>query len=263
MKLQNKAIVVTGASSGMGKAIVERFVKEGAFVVAVARRRERLEALAESLSGEAEEVKNQIEQAGGQAVLMQGDVSSGDDVDRMFKDIKKTWGRLDVLVNNAGVMDDMSTVASATDEKYDYVMGINVYGPFAAMRKAVNVFLAQGNGGNIITVSSVGAQHQVSGAVYGASKAAVNALCRHTAFTYRNEKIRCNVIAPGGIKTEISTSMGMPNTDGYGRIQGVQALMPGMGEGTDIADLALFLAGDESAFVSGQIIAIDGGWTAF
>lgn len=252
MKLQNKAIVVTGASSGMGKAIVERFVKEGAFVVAVARRRERLEALAESLSGEA-----------GRIVPYVGDVSKAEDCEGMIDTCVKEFGKLDVLVNNAGVMDDMSTVASATDEKYDYVMGINVYGPFAAMRKAVNVFLAQGNGGNIITVSSVGAQHQVSGAVYCASKAAVNALCRHTAFTYRNEKIRCNVIAPGGIKTEISTSMGMPNTDGYGRIQGVQALMPGMGEGTDIADLALFLAGDESAFVSGQIIAIDGGWTAF
>lgn len=252
MKLQNKAIVVTGASSGMGKAIVEHFVKEGAFVVAVARRRERLEALAESLSGEA-----------GRIVPYVGDVSKAEDCEGMIDTCVKEFGKLDVLVNNAGVMDDMSTVASATDEKYDYVMGINVYGPFAAMRKAVNVFLAQGNGGNIITVSSVGAQHQVSGAVYGASKAAVNALCRHTAFTYRNEKIRCNVIAPGGIKTEISTSMGMPNTDGYGRIQGVQALMPGMGEGTDIADLALFLAGDESAFVSGQIIAIDGGWTAF
>ena len=252
MKLQNKAIVVTGASSGMGKAIVERFVKEGAFVVAVARRRERLEALAESLSGEA-----------GRIVPYVGDISKAEDCEGMIDTCVKEFGKLDVLVNNAGVMDDMSTVASATDEKYDYVMGINVYGPFAAMRKAVNVFLAQGNGGNIITVSSVGAQHQVSGAVYGASKAAVNALCRHTAFTYRNEKIRCNVIAPGGIKTEISTSMGMPNTDGYGRIQGVQALMPGMGEGTDIADLALFLAGDESAFVSGQIIAIDGGWTAF
>ncbi|MFR3249648.1 MAG: SDR family oxidoreductase [Eisenbergiella sp.] len=252
MKLQNKAIVVTGASSGMGKAIVERFVKEGAFVVAVARRRERLEALAESLSGEA-----------GRIVPYVGDVSKAEDCEGMIDTCVKEFGKLDVLVNNAGVMDDMSTVASATDEKYDYVMGINVYGPFAAMRKAVNVFLAQGNGGNIITVSSVGAQHQVSGAVYGASKAAVNALCRHTAFTYRNEKIRCNVIAPGGIKTEISTSMGMPNTDGYGRIQGVQALMPGMGEGTDIADLALLSPGDESAFVSGQIIAIDGGWTAF
>ena len=150
MKLQNKAIVVTGASSGMGKAIVERFVKEGAFVVAVARRRERLEALAESLSGEA-----------GRIVPYVGDVSKAEDCEGMIDTCVKEFGKLDVLVNNAGVMDDMSTVASATDEKYDYVMGINVYGPFAAMRKAVNVFLAQGNGGNIITVSSVGAQHQV------------------------------------------------------------------------------------------------------
>lgn len=252
MKLENKAIVVTGASSGMGKTIVEQFVKEGASVVAVARRKERLDELAASLANEA-----------GKIVTYVGDVSKTEDCEGMIDACVKEFGKLDVLVNNAGVMDDMATVANATDEKYDYVMGINVYGPFASMRKAVNVFLAQGNGGNIITVSSVGAQHQAAGAIYGASKAAVNALCRHTAFTYRNEKIRCNMIAPGGINTEIGTSMGMPNMDGFERIKGVQALMPGTGEGIDIANASLFLASDESSFISGQILAVDGGWTAF
>lgn len=252
MRLENKAIVVTGASSGMGKVIVETFVKEGASVIAVARRKERLDALAESLAGET-----------GKIIPYVGDISNKEVCEDMIDTCVKEFGKLDVLVNNAGVMDDMSTVANSTDEKYDFVMGVNVYGPFAAMRKAVNVFLAQGNGGNIITISSVGAKHQAAGAIYGASKAAVNAICRHTAFTYRKENIRCNVIAPGGINTEIGTSMGMPNVDGYTRIQGVQALMPGMGEGIDIANAALFLASDESSFVSGQILAVDGGWTAF
>lgn len=252
MKLENKAIVVTGASSGMGKSIVEEFVKQGALVVAVARRKERLEALASSLSNEA-----------GKIIPYVGDVSKVEDCEGMIDACVKEFGKLDVLVNNAGVMDDMATVANSTDEKYDYVMGINVYGPFAAIRKAVNVFLEQGNGGNIITVSSVGAQHQAAGAIYGASKAAVNAICRHTAFAYRAEKIRCNVIAPGGINTEIGTSMGVPDMDGFGRIKGVHALMPGSGEGSDIANTALFLASDESSFISGQIIAVDGGWTAF
>lgn len=252
MKLQGKSVVVTGASSGMGKVIVELFVKEGANVVAVARRKERLEALAASLKDEA-----------GKIIPFVGDVSKREDNEAMIDLAVKEFGKLDVLVNNAGVMDDMATVANCTDEKYDYVMGINVYGPLAAMRKAVNVFLAQGNGGNIITISSVGAQHQAAGAVYGASKAAVNAIVRHTAFTYRAEKIRCNAIAPGGINTEISTSMGMPDMDGFGRVRPVQALMPATGEGIDIANAALFLASDDSAFISGQIVAVDGGWTSF
>ena len=180
----------------------------------------------------------------------------------MIDECIKQFGKLDVLVNNAGVMDNMATVANCTDEKYEYVMGINVYGPMAAMRKAVNVFLKQGNGGNIITVSSFGAYHQAAGAIYGASKAAVNALALHTAFAYAKERIRSNIIAPGGINTEIGIAMGQPDLDGYSRIKGIHALMPATGEPMDIAKCALFLASDDSAFISGQIIGVDGGWDA-
>ena len=251
MTLSNKAIVVTGASSGMGKAIVELFVKEGASVIAVARRTERLMALTESLAGEA-----------GKIVPFTGDVSKKEDCEGMIDACISQFGKLDVLVNNAGVMDNMAAAANFSDEKYESVMAINVYGPLAAIRKAVNVFQAQGNGGNIITVSSFGAQHQAAGVVYGAAKAAVNAIVRHTAFVYAKEGIRCNAIAPGGINTEIATSMGMPDMDGYGRIQGILGLNPAMGEGSDIANAALFLASDESRFINGQIIGVDGGWSA-
>lgn len=250
MRLQNKAIVVTGASSGMGKAIVELFVKEGASVIAVARRADRLAALAESLSG-----------AAGRIIPFTGDVSKKEDCEAMIDACVREFGKMDVLVNNAGVMDNMAPAGSFLDEKYESVMAINVYGPLAAIRKAVNVFLAQG-GGNIITVSSFGAQHQAAGVVYGAAKAAVNAIVRHTAFVYAKDGIRCNAIAPGGIKTEISTSMGMPDRDGYGKIQGVLALNPATGEPDDIARAALFLASDESGFVNGQILGVDGGWSA-
>lgn len=252
MKLKGKSIVVTGASSGMGRVIVERFVKEGANVVAVARRAERLQELATSLNG-----------ALGSIIVCPGDVSKQEDCERMIDLAVEKFGKLDVLVNNAGVMDDMATVANYTNEKYDFVMDVNLAGPLFAMRKAVNVFLAQGNGGNIITTSSVGGSHQAAGVIYCASKAAVNAIVRHTAFAYRKDRIRCNAIAPGGINTEISTSMGKPNVDGFTRIQPIQALMPGMGEGMDIANAAVFLASDESAFISGQILTVDGGWTSF
>lgn len=244
--------MVTGASSGMGRVIVERFVKEGANVVAVARRAERLQELATSLNGSL-----------GSIIVCPGDVSKQEDCERMIDLAVEKFGKLDVLVNNAGVMDDMATVANYTNEKYDFVMDVNLAGPLFAMRKAVNVFLAQGNGGNIITTSSVGGSHQAAGVIYCASKAAVNAIVRHTAFAYRKDRIRCNAIAPGGINTEISTSMGKPNVDGFTRIQPIQALMPGMGEGMDIANAAVFLASDESAFISGQILTVDGGWTSF
>ena len=172
------------------------------------------------------------------------------------------FGRLDVLVNNAGIMDNMAAAGNFSDEKYEAVMAVNLYGPLAAMRKAVNVFLAQGNGGNIITVTSMGAKHQAAGVIYGASKAALSAAVRHTAFAYSREKIRSNAIAPGGINTEIATAMGMPDPDGYGRIQGLLGLMPAAGEASDIARAALFLASDDSAFISGQLIGVDGGWDA-
>lgn len=252
MKLKGKSIVVTGASSGMGRVIVEEYVKEGANVIAVARRLEKLEELAGSLKD-----------AEGTIIPFQGDVSNKQDCEAMIDKAVEKFGRLDVLVNNAGVMDNMAAVANFSDEKLDQLININVAGPLYAMRKAVQVFLAQGDGGNIITTSSVGSKHQVSGVIYGASKAAINSIVRHTAFVYRNEKIRCNAIAPGGINTDISASMGQVDMDGTGRIQQVHQMMTGMGEGIDIANLAVFLASDESAFISGQIIAVDGGWTSF
>ena len=252
MKLLGKSIVVTGASSGMGKSIVELFVKEGANVVAVARRKERLDALAESLKGEK-----------GKIVVYQGDVSKREDNEGMIDCAVKEFGKLDVLVNNAGVMDDMAPIAEASDEKYEKVMTINVYGPLCAMRKACQVFLAQGNGGNIINVSSVGSMHQAAGPVYCASKAALNALSKNTAYMYMKDKIRCNVIAPGGIKTEIGAAMGMPNMTGYQKLGGVLALAPEQGEAEDIAKAALYLASDDSLYVSGIVMPVDGGWIAF
>lgn len=252
MKLENKVVVVTGASSGMGKAIVELFVKEGAKVVAVARRTQRLEELAQSLKD-----------APGQMLPYTGDVSKLEDCEGMIQAAVDTFGKLDCLVNNAGVMDDMAPIAQASDEKYNYVFGINVYGPMAAMRKACQVFLAQGNGGSIINVSSVGSMHQAAGPVYCASKAALNAMSRNTAYMYKKEGIRCNVIAPGGIATEIGSAMGMPNMDGYTRLQGVLGLSPAPGQAADIANTALFLASDESAYISGVVLPVDGGWISF
>ena len=251
MKLKNKSVVVTGASSGMGKAIVERFAQEGANIIAVARRKERLEELAKSL-----------EHCAGRVVPFAGDVSEEQTMVKAIDLAVKEFGRLDILVNNAGIMDDMSPIGDVKNEKIEQVFAVNVYGPMYSMRKAVQVFLEQGDGGNIINVASLGALRTAAGAVYGASKAALVSLTKNTAYMYMPNGIRCNAIAPGGIATEISASMGMPNMSGYNRVKNVLATAPAPGSPEQIASAALFLASEDSAYVNGDVLLVDGGWAA-
>lgn len=251
MKLNGKSVVVTGASSGMGKAIVELFAKEGASIVAVARRKERLDDLAAAL-------KN----APGKIVPFAGDISNEETMVNAIDLAVREFGRLDILINNAGVMDDMSPIGDVKNEKIEQIFAVNVFGPMYAMRKAVQVFLSQGGGGNIINVASLGAMRTAAGAVYCASKAAVVSLTKNTAYMYLPDGIRCNAIAPGGIATEISASMGMPNMAGYGRVKNVLATAPAPGSAEQIASAALFLASDDSSYVNGDVLLVDGGWAA-
>lgn len=251
MRLENKSIVITGASSGMGRDMVRLFVKEGANVVAVARREERLKELAEELKD-----------APGRIELYVGDVSKREVNEGMIDFAVEKFGKLDVLVNNAGIMDGMEPIGAVTDEKYENIMAVNVYGPMCAMRKAVNAFLAQESAGSIINVASVGARKSIAGAVYCASKAALTTLSQNTAFMYAPKNIRCNVIAPGAIQTEISSSMGRPNMDGYERNRLLLGSNPRLGEGMDVARAALFFASDDSAYINGVFMQVDAGWMA-
>ncbi len=250
MRLENKVIVVTGSSAGMGKAIVERFAQEGAKIVAVARRMERLTKLAESLKG-----------APGEVVPYAGDVSKREDDEGMIEYAVEKFGRLDVLINNAGIMDDNTAVGDVSDEMLDRQIRVNALGPIYAMRKAVEVFLKQGDGGNIINTCSVGAVHHTAGIAYCASKAAIAAATKNTAFMYMEQGIRCNGIAPGGVVTDIPLVMPKADEFGFSRTSSLLVHSPELGMPEDIANAALFLASDESSFINGVILTCDGGWT--
>ncbi len=251
MKLENKTVVVTGASSGMGKAIVELFVKNGANVILVARRKEKLEELVNELAPYQEKL-----------AIFAGDVSIKETNEQMIDFALERFNSFDILVNNAGIMDDMSPIGNITDEMYERVMKTNLYGPMWAMSKAINVFKSNKTKGNIINISSVGGSHTCAGAIYCASKAALNSLTKNTAYMYMPDGIRVNAIAPGGIKTNISASMGMPNMEGYNRAKTVIACSPELGEAEEIANAALFLASEDASYINGAILPVDGGWTA-
>jgi NAD(P)-dependent dehydrogenase (short-subunit alcohol dehydrogenase family) len=248
LRLANKSVVITGASSGMGYEMVRLFVQEGANVVAVARREGRLRELEESLKD-----------GPGKAEIYVGDVSLRETNDSMIDFAVKTFGKLDVLVNNAGITDDMSPITEVKDEDYHRIMTLNVYCPRCAMRKAVTVFLEQGNGGSIINIASIGAKRPIAGPVYCASKGALRVMSDNVAYMYAPNRIRANVLAPGGIRTEIATGMEF-NAFGRERVSKLMASFNGLGAVADVAKAALFFASDDSAYVNGVCVAVDNAW---
>jgi NAD(P)-dependent dehydrogenase (short-subunit alcohol dehydrogenase family) len=254
MKLKDKVAIVTGASAGMGKDIAYYFAKEGAIVYAVARRIERLEELAN--------ISKDLE---GKIIPIAADLICKEATENMVEKAYKESGRLDILVNNAGIMDDFSPVGEVKDEMIEKVFNLNVYSPFYSMRKAVEIFLANG-GGNIINVASIGGLFgSRAGAAYTASKHALIGLTKNTAFMYSKKNIRCNAICPGGIETEICTGEFMKNInmEGMNMATSGAAGNPRTGKGSEIATVAVFLASDDASYVNGQCIAVDGGWTAY
>ena len=254
MKLEGKSVVITGASAGIGRAIVELFAQEGANIIAVARRGDRLAEFAAELST-----------APGRVIPFAGDIGVEATSDGMIDLAVREFGRLDILVSDAGIMDDNTAIADLSNEMMFELFRVNTFGSMYAMRKAVQTFLAQDEqaGGNIINIASVGAIHQTAGVAYCASKAAIASATRNTAFMYLDNGIRCNAISPGGVLTDIPLVMPPANEFGFGRTSSLLAHSPEMGMPEDLARVALFLASDDSHFVNGSIITADGGWTCF
>lgn len=248
MRFEGKSVVVTGASSGMGRAIALDFAKEGATVIAVARRKDRLEALAAEAEGLA-----------GKILPYAGDVSAQEVNEGMIDFAVEQCGKLDVLVNNAGIMDEFKPIGEVDNEQWARVVNVNLTGPMYAMRKAVVVMTAQETGGNIVNVASIGGVRGCrAGAAYTASKHALVGLTKNTAFMYAG-KVRCNVICPGGVETEVMNSQTNISQAGVARVMaGLDTSIPS-GKTEDIATAVLYVASDDAKFMTGAEIVIDGG----
>lgn len=251
MKLKDQVAVVTGAASGMGKAIAELYAREGAKVVVADL----------NLEG-AEVVVNEIVQRNGVAKAVEVNVAKQEDIDNMINTAVNEYGTLDILVNNAGIMDGFEPVGDIVDERWDTIFDVNTKGVMRAMRKAMPIFLEKESGVIINTASTGGLNGAHAGAVYGASKHAVVGLTKNTGYMYAQKGIRCNAIAPGGVETNIGSSMKSLNEFGASRTKAAQAVMPRTGKPEEIAHVALFLASSDSSFINGTVVTADGGWTA-
>lgn len=252
MKLTGKVAIVTGAASGMGKAIAELFAVEGAKVVVSDLHLEN-----------ATQVVKEIKEKGGEAIAVQANVAMEDDVQRLFNETTNSYGTVDILVNNAGIMDNFVPAGELTDELWERVFAVNSTGPMRTIRKALAIFLPK-SAGVIVNIASAGGLFgSRAGTAYTASKHAVVGLTKNVGFQYANKGIRCNAIAPGGVMTNISASLTAPNPFGAERAMAGMAINPRVGDAEEIAKVALFLASDESSFVNGTIITADAGWTAY
>lgn len=253
MRLEGKVAVITGAGSGMGRAMANLFAAEGAKIVAGEWNQTTLD-----------EVVAEVKAAGGEIVGVQGDVSKEADCKRIIEAATGSFGALHVLCNNAGIMDNFAGVANFSDELLSRVFGVNVFGPAYLSRLAVPIMIAQG-GGSIVNTASVAGEHGgAAGVLYTMSKHACVGLTRNTAWYYAKKGIRCNAIEAGGVETNIMASVDVSKIDAEGAaMAGVYGgIIPAMLKATDIANLALFLASDDAKMINGAIVPADAGWTA-
>lgn len=247
MKLKNKVAVVTGASKGIGAAIAMQLAQAGASVVV---------NYASSKSG-ADKVVAEIEKNGGRAVAVQADLSKPKDVERLFAETKKTFQRLDVLVNNAGVY-EFAPLEEVTETLYRKLFDLNVLGLVLATQEAVK--LMEPAGGSIINISSIASTSApATGSIYSATKAAVDAITVSLSKELGPRGIRVNTIRPGMVETEGVHSTGIAESDWRKQIE-TETPLRRIGQPGDIAPAALFLASADSAWMTGETIVLSGGW---
>jgi len=246
-KLSGKVAVVTGASKGIGAEIARQLASEGASVV----------VNYSSSRADADKVVSDITSKGGKAIAVQGDVSKASDVKNLFAQATKTFGRLDVLVNNAG-MYKFVPLDQITPEHFHRHFDLNVLGVILMIQEAAKYFGAEG--GSIVNISSIASAIGFPGSgVYAASKAALNSVTRTFAAELGPRKIRVNAVAPGAVVTEGNAELSDPNSDFY-KAYVAKAKLGRIGEVDDIAPAVVFFASSDSKWVTGEILFVTGGF---
>jgi NAD(P)-dependent dehydrogenase (short-subunit alcohol dehydrogenase family) len=253
MRLQNKTCLITGGGSGLGRAIAERFAQEGARVAVIGR---RPESLAATVAG--------ITAGGGEALAVVKDVSVPAMAMASVAEVVAQWARVDILVNNAGIV-DRQTCTEASVEDWDRVMNVNLRAVFV-MCKAVIPHMIDGGGGAIVNIASISAVRGQGGACsYSASKAGMINFARTIANDYGGSGIRANNILPGLVETELSRSR-LREGETWDEVMAENFIphypLGRVGQPSDIANAALFLASDEAAWITGADLAVDGGYLA-
>lgn len=244
-RLSGKVAVITGGSTGIGLAAAKRFVKEGAYVFITGRRQAELDKA--------------VAEIGSNVTAVQGDVSNLDDLDRLYKEIAAKKGKVDVLFANAGIVEPKPT-AAVSPEHYDKTFDVNARGVFFAVQKALP--LMKGGGSIILTGSGIWQKGIPAYATYGATKAALRSFVRTWTAEFAAKGIRANVISPGPTETPILEGQFGANTDAMKERMKATIPMGRMGRPEDIASAAVFLASDESSFITGIDLPVDGGLVA-
>lgn len=242
MRLEGKVAIVTGASSGIGLAIAEEFLAEGAKVIF-----SDINNFPKELPAE-------------QAFFQTCDVSKVEDVENLIKVAVEKFGRLDIMVNNAGI-GTMGSILDTDDATWQKTIGINLTGTFFGLRAASRMMKSLGNGGSIINMSSILGKVGMNGTLaYCAAKGGVVQLTHASALDLAADKIRVNAIAPGFIKTAMTK--GLEDNKQFNDLIIASTPLGYFGEAKDIAHAAVYLASDESRYMTGEIVYVDGGWTA-
>jgi NAD(P)-dependent dehydrogenase (short-subunit alcohol dehydrogenase family) len=253
MRFENQVALVTGAASGIGRSLVKQLAAEGASVVAVDMSEEALH-----------KVVAEIQAHGGKAIACVSNVAVQADVERMLNTAITAYGRLDILCNNAGIMDLMTPAADVPLDLWDRVIAVNLTGPFLACRLAIPLMLAHGGGKIVNTASEAGLRGGCAGTAYTASKHGVVGLTKSIAFHYADQGIRCNAVCPGGVETAIGVGGKIPHGAGLAKVMALVANSGGttVAKPEQIASVIAFLASDEASNVNGAIIPVDNGWAA-
>jgi NAD(P)-dependent dehydrogenase (short-subunit alcohol dehydrogenase family) len=245
-----RSVIVTGAGSGIGRATALRFAREGDDVVVV-------DIIAETAAAVVAEIK----EAHGNALAVIGDLSDPTVVDRVVAAAVETFGGVDVLVNNAGIMDSMSATADVTDSEWERLLRVNLTAPFLLTRAVLPHMLKQGKGAIVYTASEAGLRGSAAGTAYTVSKHGVVGLAKSVAVMYRESGIRANAIAPGGTLTGVSADI---DAEAHGPqvVIGYAHNFGRIAEADEQAAAIVFLASDAASNINGVVLPVDNGWAA-